>query len=674
MFSKNKLFFLIILVFFYNCTTDKNKNTQTTPNIIIDSVYTYLKLSKDKVLDISTRKLFLEKAYKNVTTRKDDTIKNQLLHKIAYRYIILKDTIQFKKINKEALVSAKFQKDSLSLAEIYWNYAHYYHKKENYPKAYENYFKALKYYEGKKEVYKSGRMLYEMAFIKGRFNDYWASEDLNIRAIKKFKKILHYKYLHISYNHLAILQGEVGEYDRALFYYNKALEYLSKTNDTDMNYEGILNNIGNIYRKKGNYKKAIEYYEKAINSKRIKKNTSKFARFIDNRAYSKLCIGDTTDEIKEEFLTSLRIRDSIGEFADVIVVKIHLTEYFKKKKDTVNALLFGKEANSLAKKVKNNGSYLRSLILLSTIDRKNANFFLNTHIKYKDSLEKIERKFSRKFTRIDFETDEYVAENKLLFQQKIWIISFSGAILLIFSLLYFLKNQKLKTEKLYAEAERQKASEEIYILSQQQQHKLEEGKIKERNRISEELHDGILGKLFGVRLGLGFLNLKNTETNNKLDSCVYELQEIEKEIRSISHDLKNHLTPIKMNFITLVFQYIKNSCSLIDLTHEINSDKKIIWDEVNDVIKINLFRIIQEIVQNTIKHADAKKLIINFTLQENTIDLLIKDNGCGFSITNIKEGIGLKNIKSRIKKIDGTIKIISKVSKGTVFKISIPII
>ena len=112
---------------------------------------------------------------------------------------------------------------------------------------------------------------------------------------------------------------------------------------------------------------------------------------------------------------------------------------------------------------------------------------------------------------------------------------------MILSLVYFLKVQRSKNEKLLLEAEQQKANEQVYLLTLKQQATLEEEKVQERNRISQELHDGILGRLFGTRMGLGFLDLQGDEKlQQQHQDFLNELQDIEKEIRDVSHKLNEN--------------------------------------------------------------------------------------------------------------------------------------
>ncbi|WP_159280181.1 tetratricopeptide repeat-containing sensor histidine kinase [Tenacibaculum maritimum] len=656
-----------------SCANDKpvvelKKETQT------DSVSTWINLSKKKNITIEKKKILLKNAYYKVNLQKDDSIKAQKLSDIAYQLYRLNDSVRFKKINDEAFKLASKIDYTYTIADTYWNYANYYKKKENYENSYYYFDKAYQLFESIKEHKNAGRMLYAMAYIKGQYRDYTGSEVLIFRGIKKFTALKNNKRLYIAYNYLGLLQEDIKEYDKALLYYKKALGYIQKENEYYTNYyHASLNNIALTYLKKKQYIKALKLFNQILKDKELSpKNKKRIARIIDNKAYCKLKMKDTIGVLKD-MLKALAIRKKTGNKTDILTSKIHLSDYYSFSKDTLKALQLAKEANILAKQIKNGRDYLTSLQQLANLDRQNAKKYLDRHIQFNDSLISIERRMRNKFTRIEFETDEYIAETKRLEQQRIWIFFTSVSSLLILSLLYFLRVQKVKNEKLRLEAEQQKANEEIYILTLEQQAKLEEEKVKERNRISEELHDGILGKLFGTRFGLGFLNISgDDETLNKHQSLLNELQEIEKEIREVSHKLSDNFDNSEISFTTIIKQLLKDKSLIGNFNYQINFDDAIPWKEINEITKVNIYRITQEAIQNIIKHAKAKNVTLAFSITSQELIIKLSDDGIGFNTKKGRKGIGLKNITSRIQRIHAHLDIHSEINVGTTFSIKIP--
>ena len=103
----------------------------------------------------------------------------------------------------------------------------------------------------------------------------------------------------------------------------------------------------------------------------------------------------------------------------------------------------------------------------------------------------------------------------------------------------------------------------------------------------------------------------------------------------------------------------------------INNDA-IQWDTISNKTKIHIYRILQESLQNIYKHANASLVEISFSLKNNVICITIKDNGSGFDINKSKKGIGIKNITSRVKEIQGELEIQSQKELGTSIIITVP--
>ena len=102
-------------------------------------------------------------------------------------------------------------------------------------------------------------------------------------------------------------------------------------------------------------------------------------------------------------------------------------------------------------------------------------------------------------------------------------------------------------------------------------------------------------------------------------------------------------------------------------------DPTVNWENTTDIQKMNLYRILQEACQNINKHSDAKKANIRFFIDGEKLYLTIADNGIGIPPNNPKKGIGLKNIKTRVKALNGKLNINSKANQGTTLSISIPL-
>ncbi len=659
-------------IFLLGCNQKKNLKNKPA-SIITDSILYYINQSKKSKFSFGKKHKLLIKAYQR-NKNKNDTIKNKNLLKIASQTYLINDSVLFKKVNSEALKLSKKLNDSADIAGAHWNFGDFYVRIEVMDSAYYHYHKAYSYYKAINNDYNTANMLYDMAFIQGRLNNPVESEILTYKAITIYKAKKKFSDLYDCYRYLGSIYIDMDDYNKALKANNEALTYLKKIKQKGTLYKQVLNGIGLVYEKEGKHKKAVTYFKQALNTDSLKiKDPFFYAILIDNLAYNKFKSDDTTQVIKQLY-AALKIRDSLKSVSGVIISELHLAEFYFTYKNKTKALICAKKALLIATKASNNTGRLSALKLLAKIDTPRSTNYLNAYITLNDSLIKVERNLRNKFTRIQFETDEYIKETHFLTEQRLWIILVSLMIFLILSLLYFAKRQQAKNKELIFEKQQQKTNEQIYGLMLKQQAKLEEGQLKERHRIAEELHDGVLGKLFGTRMQLGFLNLKGDGNSlQKFNTNVNELQKIEKEIRNISHALKNELLISQSSFMAIVDELIKSHSNMAHFKDQLTSDKNINWKNINDNLNINLYRIIQEALQNITKHAKATEVKINFSLNNNKLILTIQDNGVGFNVKKAKNGIGLKNIRSRVQKLNGKLTISSIISKGTTKIISIAI-
>jgi two-component system NarL family sensor kinase len=285
-----------------------------------------------------------------------------------------------------------------------------------------------------------------------------------------------------------------------------------------------------------------------------------------------------------------------------------------------------------------------------------------------------ERQARNKFTRIRFETDEFIAENEVLTRKKqIW----TGIALIVFTLglaVYIIINQRAKNQALRFQQQQQASNQEIFDLMLSQKQKIEDTKKMEQKRISEELHDGVLGKMLGARMVLTGLNKRtNEEAVEERSIAISALKEVEGEVRAISHELSHAAYQNINNFITSIKDLLQSVGNANGIEHAFDYDESFDWDSMKAEMKINLYRIIQETLQNAVKHSGCKKILVNFVRTNNLLNVTIVDDGKGFKAKTGKKGIGMRNIESRVGKLNGAWDINSVVDIGTTITFTIPL-
>ena len=351
-----------------------------------------------------------------------------------------------------------------------------------------------------------------------------------------------------------------------------------------------------------------------------------------------------------------------------------MSEYFASKIDTIKALQYSNEALSLAQGTKISRDILVALKQLSIVDPEKASIYSKEYIHINDELQKAERSMGDKFSRIEYETDKIKDENTTLADQNRNLVYAFSFVTILGLFLYIIKAQKTKNRELLYKQQQQKANEDIYNLMISQQNTIETNRVKEKKRVAQELHDGVLGRMFGVRMNLDGLNGFNDEMAiEQRISYLTELKNIEQDIREISHDLNREKSELINNFVTIVDNLLEKQRNTFKTKLVSSIDRNIKWELLVNAVKINLYRIIQESLQNINKYANASAIQVEIRKQDDNIVLAITDNGDGFNVKVKKKGIGMQNMLSRTKECQGTFNVKSKKGEGTSITVIVPL-
>lgn len=619
----------------------------------------------------------LSKAYDLALQEKNDSLKSRHFSKLSYYYSIVGDSLQFRRSNKIALNLSRKLNDSTSLAYNHWDLAFFLEDNTVEDSAYYHFSQAEKIFRALNNNFYAGRVLYNMALVQAHVKDYTGSEITTIEALELFKNLDKPYYLYSCYNNLGSVTNALKEYDKALEYYEKALFYLdeSGSDKSDPDRLNIINNMGMAFHQKEQYSKAMESFYKVYNQDSLYyKDPELYAIALSNFAYSKNSTKDTSG-VLTSFLKALKIKDSIGDRRSMALTHFQIAEYYLGKQDTTMALEYAQNAKNISEQTSNNRRLLESLELIAKLDPINSSQYTQEYIKLNDSLLAEERAARNKFTRIRFETDEFIEQNELLTKQRQLWIGIAVTLFVLAGFILIILDQRRKNQKLRFEQAQQKTNQEIFNLLLAQNKKVEEGKQLEKKRISEELHDGILGQMLGIRLILSGLNNKtDSDSVLKRGDLLKKLQQIEEEIRTISHELSRASQEKIHNFIVSIEELVQTIQESSQMKCHFEYDKIIDYDQLKGDIKINIYRIVQESLQNCIKHAKASEVDVRFESEKDCVKITITDNGVGFDQKKGKRGIGLKNINSRLEKLNGTYDIQSKIGHGTKVIVTIPYI
>jgi signal transduction histidine kinase len=187
-----------------------------------------------------------------------------------------------------------------------------------------------------------------------------------------------------------------------------------------------------------------------------------------------------------------------------------------------------------------------------------------------------------------------------------------------------------------------------------------EGQELERSRFSKELHDGVGSSLAAIKTNIYF-----SEESPEKNHLLFLIDELYNQVRNISHQLyPSHLIADGLTI------------ALSDYVHLINKEGRVFCQffgnegNIEPTKIINIFRIIQELLNNAIRHSKANKIDLEIMYDDNSIFIRVQDDGIGFQNNREFDGIGLHNVRNRVKSINGQMELISEPIKGTTFMIS----
>lgn len=471
-----------------------------------------------------------------------------------------------------------------------------------------------------------------------------------------------------AYNNISIAYIETGKYEQAEQFAQKAIEIFKHFNN-DKELGTSYNSLGNIFYLQARDSLALNHYFTSLRYRHLAKDSAGLFATYKNLGALHHAMGDTLNSIKfmEQSLNYLTAKDDSLKWFSAFMTIGELYVYIGK-------LEKGKEYLDKASRFKSAIAAYHKLddyhhaLYRYYYTKGNFESALDAYIKfeeYKDSVENIEKNKQLMELNVQYETEkkeDLIKHQRQLIEKeqqgrRLYLLLLLLSLILLGALFFIYRtHQKHKTDLLLRQ-QNEKALQEIFNAEQ-----------KERIRIARDLHDSI-----GQKLAVMRMILPKAEGSMELEKIKDYLDETANEVRNISHNL----IPEILNFGLV--KAIEHLTDRINSTENIRvaftADEQIQKITLPKQTELSLYRIIQEILSNILRHSKTEHLKIELTSESNFVRIAITDNGVGFSTETIDEskGLGWKNIFARIKLINGSIKIQSEKNKGSQFLINIPI-
>lgn len=473
-------------------------------------------------------------------------------------------------------------------------------------------------------------------------------------------------------------------YDYSLPFFNEALKIAERNRDTTILIGAIIN-IGNALEKEGNIQKATIQYLKAISIAR--KNCNITYEQIATVHLATLYMMTSQNSLAQYYnrkaiklsLTSKNYKYNIEE-AYSLARAYYNVQDFKSSK----ALVY--ETMEKVKQSKNYNNMEAGISILANIYYKEKNYkeaakWLQSKLNFRDRYS--DRKSIGSIDRLEYQyriaqKDKDIATNKLLLANKeikiknrnigIAIISACGVVLSItlLSLYRIYKHiQQIQNEKIRNLEQEQEIGQLKAMLK---------GEEKERIRLGRELHDGIVGQLSAVKLNLTLIQKQYSalSTTINLNEIINDLDEAAKDLRKTAHNLMPELL-LHNGLSGAVHMFCEKINRSFNLKIYFHLDGHL--PPLNTDFELSIYRTIQELINNVIKHAKANEVLVQISCHEPVLLITIEDNGIGMTNDLLKQqnGIGLSNIKERIALLKGKLSMQQRNEGGTAVDIEFDI-
>lgn len=199
------------------------------------------------------------------------------------------------------------------------------------------------------------------------------------------------------------------------------------------------------------------------------------------------------------------------------------------------------------------------------------------------------------------------------------------------------------------------------------------GQEMERRRLAKEIHDGVGPNMSTLKLQIDAVK-KKTQSNSVMEGLEHisaAISSIATDIRQISHDLMPS-SLIDFGVVTALSNFAKKITNSSEIEVDFQANVKDI--ELSKEYSLNIYRIIQELVNNAIKHAQCSQIDISLRKDDHTINILVQDDGIGIDDSSETDGIGISNICTRVQSLHGDIEIDSSLGNGVTVHVTMPLL
>jgi two-component system NarL family sensor kinase len=570
-----------------------------------------------------------------------DSVKARACHEMVsyYQGIDFEKSIYFG--NKGLKIAEGMKQDEL-IAGFQKELGLTYYLNGNYQLALQYFSKAVKQFESRNNKTGAANLYLDLSIFLRNHRDYEVAARYLQNAIDLYNSGRDLNGVANAYNNLGAVYEAKEKPDSALIWFNKARElYESTNNNLGVSYS--LNYIAGYYMNRREYDKALEALNRSLNL-RLPLN--------DNNA---LC---------QSYTALGECYEGKGDYS-LSLYYFKLSIDLAKASGLLDILQYNYE--QVANIYQQTGSYKEALEYYTFFQSLKDSIYNNSRSR---QIEELRSKFEndKREQKLALAKNENALKDLELRRKNIYLNLGVGLIIITILLSLLLYNRykwKKEAELSAARMQHQELTAKAVIDTEE----------RERRRIASDLHDGIGQMLSAAKMNMSAINnelhFTGREQQHFFDRTQDIIDECCREVRTISHQMMPNVL-LKNGLVSAVREFVNK----IDSSRlKVNLHTHGVSERLDDTVETVLYRVIQECVNNVIKHSKADQLDIQIIRDNQEISVTVEDNGQGFDLKDVdtEEGIGLRNIRTRVEYLKGQVHFDSSPGRGTLVHVEIPL-
>ena len=594
-----------------------------------------------------------------------------------YRFVSANKALEY---GNEALALAQELKYTKGIAQSYNDMGIIFIDQGNYQKAIEWFNKSLAIRTELQDSAGMAALYNKIGIVYQKKGQLKKALENQIEALKIYENLGSDLWIGYSLNNMAIIHQNLGNLDKALQYHQKALTYRIKMDDV-YGEAGSYGNMANVYVKLHDTSLAIQYYDKALTIFRKIDDKESISAMLNNLGNIYIARGKESDALTllEE---SLKIRENLGDKKGIASTLLRMGEaytsmgsYKKASQALYRARRLAREIDVVEEEMVSYLNLAKMYALQHQLDSAFKNMSL--YIATKDSVynQRLEEQIIDVQTRYETEkmgqdmnllkSEKELTELRLKQKRMQNLLLILAIITIVGAAIFSFYRRKLKQKAAMDAAKIRYNEQKIRAVIESQE--------EEQRRIARELHDGVGQKLAGLKLNWSSL-ISGTEIKKvwpDYNNLTLLIDETAQEVRTISHQMlpkeleQFGLIPSIESLLEINFKNTGTNTSFSHMGVE---------ERLPYTVELTIYRILQELVSNILKHAHASSIKVELLKRRDRILLIVEDDGIGMNLEKMKNGgIGVMNIESRVESVQGRVTFESEQEKGTFVTVNIPL-